>query len=382
MSTTIKDDSPFAPSQRQHVLLVGSGGVGTVASIALERGGFSQVTSVLRSDYEKVKKHGFIVNSVDHGNLTGWRPSHVVDSIEKAVSELKQRTENDQITFDYIVVATKNLPELSKCEDLIRPAMQKRSDRDDTQLLYPTVVLIQNGIEIEKPIIEAFPGSICLSGVSMIGSHNFGGRIEQYEHDNLSIGYYDNKHHSKEFQSTIAQQFVHMYASAGVNCKYIDDLMFWRWRKLVYNSTINTMCGLMQVDIGRCYLGGIDESIILPAMLEIIAIAKASGYEMPEEIRDQMVRADEGLYYKPSMQIDIEKGNPVELEVILGNPLRIARRLNVPTPILSVVYNLLKGVQFRLFEGRKIISVPENGPKWTDPRINHHSFPSEFPLDY
>ncbi|VVT58718.1 uncharacterized protein SAPINGB_P006349 [Magnusiomyces paraingens] len=388
--------------RKQNILLVGSGGVGTVASVALEHSRKAAVTSVLRSDYDKVIAHGFEINSVDHGNLKGWRPSHVVKSVADAVTGLEQRwTENnnseennnndDASVFDYIVVAIKALPDLVKTEDIIAPAMKPRQykkgnnvkeEEEGSATQYPTVVLIQNGIGIEQPIIDAFPGAVVLSGVSMIGSHNFGGRIEQYEHDRLVVGYYDNAKTPAAQQEARARAFVDMYATTGVDCKYAEDVKQARWRKLVYNSTINTMCGLMQLDIGRCYLASIDTSVIVPAMHEILATAKAAGYEFPESLCETMLRADEGLYYKPSMQIDIEKGNPIELEVILGNPLRIARSLGVPTPILSVVYNLLKGVQFRLLEGRGLLVAPEKGPMWTDPRVEGKlAFPSEFPME-
>lgn len=378
--------------RKQNILLVGSGGVGTVASVALEHSQKARVTSVLRSDYAKVVAAGFEINSIDHGKLTGWRPSYVVQSVAEAVAGLEARFaeeqgDSDASVFDYIVVTTKALPELVKTEDLIAPAMKKRTFKgaapaEGSVTEYPTVVLIQNGIDIEAPIVAAFPGAVVLSGISMIGSHNFGGRIEQYEHDILSIGYFGNGWHAESAQEQRARDFVGIYATTGVNCTYAEDLMYARWRKLVYNSTINTMCGLMQLDVGRSYLASIDESVIIPAMHEILAIARASGHALPDDVCDKMMRADEGLYYKPSMQIDIEKGNPIELEVILGNPLRIARRLAVPTPILTVVYNLLKGVQFRLLEGRKMIDVPEKGPTWADPRVlGHHSFPSDFPLE-
>lgn len=60
---------------KAQVLLVGSGGVGTIASLGLELGGHAQVTSVLRSDYQKVMDDGFLIESVDHGNFENWRPT-------------------------------------------------------------------------------------------------------------------------------------------------------------------------------------------------------------------------------------------------------------------------------------------------------------------
>ena len=48
------------------------------------------------------------------------------------------------------------------------------------------------------------------------------------------------------------------------------------------------------------------------------------------------------------MCVDVRKGQLMELEIILGNPMRIAKENNVATPILSTIYPLLKLVQFRL----------------------------------
>jgi ketopantoate reductase len=62
-------------SQKAEILLVGSGGVGTIAALNLEKGGLARVTAVLRSNYEKVVNYGFHIKSCDHGEIQNWRPS-------------------------------------------------------------------------------------------------------------------------------------------------------------------------------------------------------------------------------------------------------------------------------------------------------------------
>ncbi|ANB11246.1 hypothetical protein AWJ20_4049 [Sugiyamaella lignohabitans] len=332
------------------VLLVGSGGVGTIASLALEQSHQVEVTSVIRSDYDIVVEKGFTIESIDYGNLTGWRPTRVVKTVQEAVNVANGRP------YDYIVVCTKVLPEIFKTEDLIRPAVQ------DAKTI---IVLIQNGIDIEKSVSEAFPANVVLSGVSMIGSTNYGGKIVQFEHDKLGVGYYSSEttdsKHSKDQLEAEAKKFVDLYSVACKNCTYYPDLKRARWRKLVYNSTINTICALTQVDTGRAYLSQLDHALIYPAMAEIITIAEtALGEPLDKGIDKIMLESDDGFYYKPSMQVDVDKGNPIEVEAILGNPLRTAKELNIKTPVLTVVYNLLRALQFRLMESRGYITVPEN----------------------
>lgn len=58
------------------ILLAGTGGIGTVTAYALETGGRAEVTAILRSNYAVVKEHGFTIDSVDHGHIQGWRPTH------------------------------------------------------------------------------------------------------------------------------------------------------------------------------------------------------------------------------------------------------------------------------------------------------------------
>ncbi len=60
---------------KSNILLVGSGGVGTMAAYALESGGKAAVTAVLRSNYAAVEKYGVTIDSIEHGQVQGWRPT-------------------------------------------------------------------------------------------------------------------------------------------------------------------------------------------------------------------------------------------------------------------------------------------------------------------
>jgi ketopantoate reductase len=62
-------------SQASQVLLIGSGGVGTIAALNIESGGKGRVTAVVRSNYDVVHQKGFQIESCDHGVLKDWRPA-------------------------------------------------------------------------------------------------------------------------------------------------------------------------------------------------------------------------------------------------------------------------------------------------------------------
>ncbi len=330
-------------SPRSKVLIVGLGGVGVLAAYALEYNKKAEVTALIRSDYDRVIEKGYEINSVDYGHVEGFRPTHVVKTIEDA----KKYGE-----FDFILVTTKNIPDIHVVEDAFADAVSDKT----------TIVLLQNGFGIEKATFERFPGHIVLSGVSMISSANFHGVVEHVGTDSLGIGYFDNGVSSKEEQLAKTKQFSELYENDKIDCHIDEDVKFSRWRKLVYNASFNTIGALVDLDVGRIQEAGGTDTLIKPTMREIFKVAKSDGVTLDESLMDTMIHSDDGNWYAPSMLVDVRKGNQIELEIILGNVLEVAKQNNVEVPILSVLYNLLHLVQFRLKEQNGLINLPEERP--------------------
>lgn len=69
-----------------NILLLGCGAVGTLAAVTLQKSNQATVTAVLRSNFAAVAKNGFTIDSVDHGKLSGWRPSHGECELKKSYS--------------------------------------------------------------------------------------------------------------------------------------------------------------------------------------------------------------------------------------------------------------------------------------------------------
>ncbi|PVH14102.1 uncharacterized protein CXQ87_002226 [Candidozyma duobushaemuli] len=281
-------------------VVVGSGGVGSMAAYALSLN--SETTAIVRSDYDQVSKHGFSIDSVDYGTIESFKPQHIARSIEDATQLGK---------YDYIVV-----------EELIEPLVSAES----------IIVLVQNGIDIGAPFVEKYPKNVVLSGVSMISSTNYSGKITHVGHDELMVGIFQNPALEDKPQEMAAKTFVDLYKNDKNDCVFDENVKLTRWRKLVYNATLNTVCTLTGVDVGRLELfGGMD--LVRKAMREVLNVAKSDGVDLPEDIMEFMIRSDDGNYYEPSMLVDIRKGNYIELEVILGNAVRIAERNGVDAPL-------------------------------------------------
>ena len=85
-------------------------------------------------------------------------------------------------------------------------------------------------------------------------------------------------------------------------------------------------------------------------MEEILATApKILGQPMPKEFAspEQIIRSTQKNTSgsKPSMAVDWEQGKRMEMEVILGNPIRIARERGFEMPRLQTLYALVRMAQ-------------------------------------
>lgn len=132
--------------------------------------------------------------------------------------------------FDYLVVTMKNIPEVSNIPDIIRPAVTEG---------HTCIVLIQNGICIEQPLIDAFPGSVVLSGVSFIGAHQNTGRVIHDDHDDWALGAFHNPAMDPAVEKAKAEEFGGIYNSTPADCEVVQDIVYKRWRKVLWNGVFN-----------------------------------------------------------------------------------------------------------------------------------------------
>lgn len=253
------------------------------------------------------------------------------------------------------MVTVKTIPEINDVLKIVAASVTRG---------HTTIVLIQNGIYIELPFIEAFPSNVVLSGASYIGAHEHNGHVIHDDPDKFHVGAFHNPELDVQYERQKLEDFAAVYSgSKVVEAEVVDDIMLYRWRKMLWNGIFNPMCAITQLNNAAIRRFGGEHSLIRPGMAEMAAIAKADGYDLGEGIVDEMVDATPiELSFRPSMLVDVDKGNPVEVEVILGNALRVARKRGVSTPILDNTYRLMKLIQARLLAARGLITEPKELP--------------------
>ncbi|KAK6837623.1 hypothetical protein RU639_001376 [Aspergillus parasiticus] len=325
---------------KSRVLVVGTGGIGTICAYALERGGLAEVTAVIRSTYDRAIQQGIDIDSVDFGHdIRSWRPTAITRSVPDV-------SEQGIEPFEFIVVTTKNIPDVPPTvADIIAPAVIPGKT---------AIVLAQNGLNIEIPLAGRFPTNPLISTVVFTGASILpNGTILHSDTDMQRIGPFSSPLVPAQVAEEAARRYVSLYNPNGNLDIILDaDVPVMRWRKLAYNSSFNAVATVLQMDTSRIRMcQNVVEELVIPIILEIRAAAAAKGITLQEDLIDAVMTQDGAeSYFKPSMLQDYEKGNLMEIENLVGEPLREGEALGVSMPTLRIIYSLVKGLQLKIME--------------------------------
>jgi len=331
------------------VLLVGAGAIGSFYGARLASAPHTLVSALCRSNYQAVREKGLKITSPIFGDAV-FKPEYTFGS----PAEARQAP----VKFDYLFVATKALPDLSDDSCLLEGLVG-----EDT-----SIVLVQNGLGIEEPYRKRFPGACILSAITIASvAQPSPGHIKHNGWTRISIGPYvpqpdAGPGHSEERAAQSCSRLVELLKAGGISDAELHDhtgLQFVRWHKLAINTAMNPSSVLSGETANQAMLNDAELSHhLLKVMEEVLETApKVLGKALPpasatpEQILESIKRNNSGS--KPSMLLDWEKGSRMELEVILGNPIRMARKKGIEMPRLQSMYALLRMAQERREENRE-----------------------------
>lgn len=335
------------------ILYVGAGAVGGFYASRTEQGPGVQVGFVARSNYGVLREKGLRLKTRTFGEYH-FAPDYVFPNVQAAAAADR---------WDYVVVTTKALPDHVDDSQTIAPLV---APPDPARGWAGTcVVLIQNGVGVENAHRRRFPLNPIVSAVTVISAEQESpGVVRQNRWTRISLGPYTGPESGPALgpASTDAMHtLARLWTEGGI--KDVEthdetDLQLIRWHKLTINSAFNPSAVLaggvgnarMSLDPElRTHLAGVMEEIwrAAPAVLGRPFPAHLAG---PAKI---LASSERNTGSKPSMLLDWEAGRTMELEVILGNPVRLARQRGVDMPRTHTLYALLKMAQTRRDEERK-----------------------------
>jgi 2-dehydropantoate 2-reductase len=324
------------------IAVVGCGAVGSYYGARLASAGHD-AHFLLRSDYEIVRREGVRIQSSE-GNFEvrphcARRPEEIGQA-DLVLIGLKT-TANDQFS--------RLLP------PLVGPAT--------------AVLTLQNGLGNEEQLATLFPAEQIMGGLCFVCLNRIApGVVRHIGYGQVVLG---------EFQRPASPRTLELAArfrDAGVPCKVAENLARAHWEKLVWNIPFNGLGvagaagpGALKrllsdppspssgkaatpapasraSPAGPCLTTDkllADErwcQLVRELMLEVIAAARAQGYEIRETFADDLIARTRKMgAYKASTLIDYEQGLPLELESLFLEPLRRATSAGVRMPRLSAL---------------------------------------------
>ncbi|BFZ55148.1 hypothetical protein PYCC9005_002187 [Savitreella phatthalungensis] len=330
------------------VLIVGAGAVGAFYGSRLPG---ADVSVVCRSNYKAVvSQGGFQLKTPKFGDYL-FSPVNVFPSSDAAA--------DSGITWDFVVVTTKALPDVQDDTLTIERLVKKG---------HTSIVLIQNGVGVEEPYRLKFPTNPILSAVTVVSAaQNTPGTITHNRWTRISIGPYagddvfdsksggagsdDDRKKRDDLAGRRTKELCELLKGGGIkDADAYDeaDLQLVRWHKIAINASMNPSsvlsggCGNAEMSLDpelRLHLKGVMDEVLTTAPKVLGRPFPTKGFATADTILKSTERNTSG---KPSMLLDWQRGNPLEIEVILGNPVRIARRRGIEMPRTQSLYALLR----------------------------------------
>jgi 2-dehydropantoate 2-reductase len=140
------------------------------------------------------------------------------------------------------------------------------------------------------------------------------------------------------------QALADVLAAADIQTTAVADARVPIWDKFVYLAAFSGFTGASRLAIGHIWQHPHVREMFYACSREIAAIAKAEGVEISanrfETLEDYMSGIPPTT--RSSLLIDLEQGKRIEVEALQGAAVRRAARHNLPVPIISTLYALLK----------------------------------------
>lgn len=303
--------NPQAPAS---VAIVGSGAIGSYYGGRLTEHGHD-VHFLMRSDYSTVQQQGLVVTSC-RGDFT-LSPSqlHLYDDVKKMPK------------VDLVIVTLKTTAN-DQYAPLITPLLHEST----------AILTLQNGLGNEARLAELFGRDRVLGGLAFICCNRLSpGRIDHSAHGLIRMGEF-----SRHGISPRLAALGKLFNASNIQCDVIANLDEGRWEKLVWNIPFNGLGALLDQATDRLIGSPEGLGLVRRLMEEVVAGAAGNGIHLAEGTIDHQVNRTRVMdAYLTSMQIDRQLNRPLEIEAILGEPVRQAESAGVQVPTMRMLYELM-----------------------------------------
>lgn len=305
----------------KHIAIIGTGAVGGYYGGLLQQAG-SSVHFLLHSDYDHVCRHGLAIDS-PNGN---FRFPEV-----NAYNDPRKMPRCDVVVVSLKTTANPILKD-------ILPHVLKNNG---------LVLTLQNGLGSEEEIAQIVGDGRVLGGLCFLCANKVApGHIRHVDYGLITLGEYRADGQPGGTTPRL-EQLGDTMESAGIDIQLIDDLPLARWKKLVWNIPFNGLSVVRNTLTDQLVKDPETRQLCKILMKEVVA---ASIRPIEQDFIEKMMLHTEKMEsYAPSMKLDFDRGNPMEIESIYGNPLRAAKSRGITMPETEKLYRQLRKINPKPF---------------------------------
>jgi 2-dehydropantoate 2-reductase len=297
------------------IAVVGAGGVGGGFGVALAKAG-ADVTFIARGAHlAAMKSQGLKVLS-PRGDIH-LVPTQATDS----PAEVGQ--------VDFVLFCVK-LWDVESAGAHIKPLIGP-----DT-----AVIPLQNGVDAAERLIPILGKNAVMGGVAQISAAITGpGLIQQVgTFMRMVFGELDGK------RSARGERFLAQCQKSGFDATLSETILTELWMKFILLAANASAVALARQPIGALRDDPEIRPVLIAAYREVMEVGRAHGVALPPDAVETVLAVTDHLPppQKPSMALDLERGNRLELPWLGGKVVELGKKVGVPTPTHSLMYAMLK----------------------------------------
>lgn len=233
-------------------------------------------------------------------------------------------------TFDFILFAVKTYDN-AEAAAAIAPVVGPET----------SVLPVQNGIDSVDMIGAFVPKESILAGSTDMNARI----IEPGLIQRVSLGSRITVGEPNAPRTPRVERIVDAFLAAGISDALVsDDSAQALWEKFMFLAPVASVNSATGLPTGRVKAveGGVE--LITALREEIRAVGLATGINFTDEGVERVKAMHDRLgdTHTVSMQRDFESGRGVELETLTGTVVRRGKAVNVPTPLFSALYAILR----------------------------------------
>ncbi len=202
------------------------------------------------------------------------------------------------------------------------------------------VIPLQNGVDAPERLAAILGERAVMGGVAQISASIVApGVIRQVgTFMRMLFGELDGS------PSKRSEAFLALCKKAGFDTVLSDQIVTELWIKFILLATNASVMALARQPIGKLRDDPDMRPQFVAAYNEVIAVGKARGVKLPADTLERMLAFNAGAppTMKPSMALDLDRGNRIELPWLGGKVVELGRQLGVPTPTHALMYAALK----------------------------------------